>query len=103
MSTVKNITKLPSMKKEIISFAKNGKKVVKIVEDKDLYLVTMNSGASVALHGKDLNYYKVTEDKTKELTKSDQDLDEDDDLIEEEKDATITENINNSPANLGDK
>lgn len=56
----KNLSKLPDTEKEIVSFKANGKKVIKKIKITDRYLLTLNSGDSVAIREKDFGLYGIS-------------------------------------------
>lgn len=105
MSTkVKAVKKCPTFMKEIITFNKKGKKVVKTVEVSDHFLVIMNNGSSIAVSAKDLGQYgiagAITDDKSQKIVEvSKETVDNDDNDPDEETETeteteTKTENVN---------
>ena len=56
---IKSIKSCPTFKKEVITFNKKGKKVVKTVDVSDYYLVTFNNGNSIAVSSKDLHFLGI--------------------------------------------
>ena len=88
MSTkVKAVRKCPTFTKEVITFDKKGKKVVKTVTVDDHFLVVMNNGCSIAVSKEQLEEFGitdvVTEDKTAKVVETLPEIDEDDDLVED--------------------
>ena len=56
---IKSIKSCPTFKKEVITFNKKDKKVVKTVDVSDCYLVTFNNGNSIAVSSKDLRFLGI--------------------------------------------
>ena len=88
MSTkVKAFKKCPTFTKEVITFDKKGKKVVKTVTVDDHFLVIMNSGCSIAVSKEQLKEFGITDivtsDKTSKIVETLPEIDEDDDLVED--------------------
>ena len=87
MSTsVRTVKKCPTFIKEVITFNKKGKKVVKSVEVSDYFLVILNNGNSVAVSAKDLERYGITDikidDKSSKVVEVSEEIEDngDDDL-----------------------
>lgn len=104
MSTkVKAVKKCPTFMKEIITFDKKGKKIVKTVEVSDHFLVIMNNGSSIAVSAKDLGQYGIagviTDDKSQKIVEVSKETEDNDDDLEEETETetetkTETKNVN---------
>lgn len=99
---IKAVKKCPTFTKEIITFNKKGKKVVKTVEVSDHFLVIMNNGCSIAVSAEDLKQFGiagvVTEDKSQKIVEvSEEIVDNEDDLDEETETETETETENVNP------
>lgn len=62
-NSVRAVKKCPTFIKEVITFNKKGKKVVKSVEVSDNFLVIFNNGNSIAVSAKDLEQYGITDIK----------------------------------------
>ena len=93
---VKAVKKCPTFMREVITFNKKGKKVVKTVEVSDHFLVIMNNGCSIAVSAEDLGQFGiagiVTEDKSQKIVEvSEETVNNEDDFDEEDETETETE------------
>jgi PHD/YefM family antitoxin component YafN of YafNO toxin-antitoxin module len=102
MSTsVRTVKKCPTFMKEVITFNKKGKKVVKSVEVSDYFLVILNNGNSIAVSAKDLERYGITDikidDKSSKVVEVSEEVEDNDDDLDEVVE-TVTETETEGPS-----
>ena len=102
MSTsVRAVKKCPTFIKEVITFNKKGKKVVKSVEISDYFLVIFNNGNSIAVSAKDLERYGITDikidDKSTKVVETSEEVEDNDDDLDEVVE-TVTETETEGPS-----